>query len=105
MFFKTAEKHPDYESDAEEENEAASQTKENSSQQSAAEVDLQAVVKLEVKMGQTPIVAQESSQLQTLLVKLNENTLDEEKISRTGLDLVCVIDCSGSMEGFKMQQV
>lgn len=68
-------------------------------------LELDKLFKVQLKLGQTPICATEKDQTQTLLVKVSENTIDEEKISQASLDLVCVIDCSGSMNGFKLTQV
>ena len=69
------------------------------------DLDLASLVKLEVKIGQTPILIEERDQTQTILVKVTEGSLDEEKVEQVGIDVVCLIDCSGSMNGFKLNQV
>lgn len=40
-----------------------------------------------------------------LLVSVNENNLIEETTSDATVDLVCLVDCSGSMEGYKMAEL
>ena len=40
-----------------------------------------------------------------VLVSVNENNLIEETTSDATVDLVCLIDCSGSMEGYKMAEL
>lgn len=40
-----------------------------------------------------------------LLVSLQENKIDEESFQPSSIDLVCLIDCSGSMEGHKLLEV
>lgn len=89
-------------SDAEEDNHATENKEE------AAQIDglaLDKLFKVELKLGQTPICALDKDQVQTLVVQVKENTLDEEKLCQSSLDLVCVIDCSGSMNGFKLTQI
>lgn len=76
-------------------------------QNTIEELDLGSLINLESKLGQTPILTQSSDQTQTLLVKISETTLNsqEDQLAQATLDLVCLIDCSGSMNGFKLTQV
>lgn len=92
----------DIDPDAEEDN-YVTENPEESAQLEGLELDK--LFKLEAKIGQTPICAEEREQIQTLMVRVHENSLDEERLSQASLDLVCVIDCSGSMNGFKLTQV
>lgn len=89
-------------SDCEEENQA----QESGEKPSFVEnLDLVSLVQVEVKLGQKPVLLEEKDQTQTLLVKVTEGSLDEERIEQASLDVVCLIDCSGSMNGFKLTQV
>lgn len=89
-------------SDCEEENQAV-ESKEKAS--FVESLDLVSLVQLEVKLGQKPVLLEAKDQTQTLLVKVSEGALEEEKIEQASIDVVCLIDCSGSMNGFKLTQV
>lgn len=93
-----------YDSDCEEDTPVVSKP---AHQNTIEELDLGSLINLQVKLGQSPVLTQASDQTQTLMVKLSETTLNaqEEQLAQATLDLVCLIDCSGSMNGFKLTQV
>lgn len=92
----------DNDSDAEEENQAPESAQVG---KEIEDLDLGKLFEATIKLGQTPIILEEKDQTQTVMVKICEKTIQEDKISQTSLDLVCLIDCSGSMNGLKMTQV
>lgn len=64
------------------------------------------ILELTLKLGKNPITPIESKITEKLLVKVKEaGDTDEESFKESLLDLVILLDCSGSMAGFKLDQV
>lgn len=60
---------------------------------------------LNSKFDVSHVLKSDDNKTHSLMVQITESKLEEEKVKEASLDLVCLIDTSGSMDGFKLSQV
>lgn len=69
-------------------------------------INKEKILDLKVSLGSNSIkLDKEKSTKIPILVSISETQIDEEKTEDASIDLICLIDCSGSMDGHKLAEV